>query len=140
MNALVHTNRAAVLLCLSFTLIAATALHAADRMQVGKWEYKITTNGRSSTVTRCVSTEEAASVNGDTRSARASAAKTAKNCVLNAYDVEGNTVTFRMDCGGTILDSTATYHGDSSVGVVKSTTAGKQSTTFVNARRLGACS
>ena len=128
-------------LCLSFTLIAATSLHAADRLQTGKWECKITTNGAAAhTITRCISPEEAASVNGDAKSARALAAKHARGCVLQAYDIKGDTINIQMDCAGTILNNTTTYHGDTSLGTTKSTTAGKQTTTVVEAHRLGACS
>jgi len=132
-------KRTALLLSLPFTLIGASSLQAADRMQIGKWEYKITSNGKTSTATRCVSKEEAASVNGTAESARASATKNAKGCALKVYDLKGNTITVKMDCGGTIIESTGTYLGDTSDAIVKSTTDGKQSTTLVKAHRIGAC-
>jgi hypothetical protein len=130
--------RIAVLLCLSF--ITATSLHAADRMQIGKWEYKITTKGKTGTIVRCVPAEEVAAVNGDAKTARAIAEKTAKNgCVLKTYDIKGDTVTFIMNCDGIVMDSTATFHGDTYVSVLKTTGQGVQSTTAISARRIGAC-
>ena len=133
-------TRMSMLSSLALTLIAATSLHAADRAQTGSWEFTMTTNGQARTATSCVTPEEAAAANGDTKSARAAAEKAAKGrCTFPAFDVTGDTVTYKMDCAGTIMESTATYHGDTMTGVLKTTRQGKQSITSVKGHRLGAC-
>lgn len=100
----------------------------------------MTTDGRAGTITSCVTPEQAAAANGDTRSARAAAEKAAKGrCTFPAFAVSGDTVTYTMDCSGTVIESTATYHGDTMTGVLKTTRQGKSSTTTVRAHRLGAC-
>jgi len=125
---------------LAFTLIAATSVHGADRAQTGNWEFKMTTNGQTRTATSCVTPEEAAAANGNTKSARAAAEKAAKGrCTFPTYDVTGDTVTYTMNCGGTVMESKATYHGDTMTGVLKTTRQGKQSTTAVKGYRLGVC-
>jgi hypothetical protein len=114
-------------------------LRAADRMQPGKWEFTMTTNGATHSSTMCITAEKAASANGDTKSARAAAEKDGKGCDIKSYEVSGATVTYTIECHGTRIESTATYHGDRSEGVLKSTREGKTATTTVKARRLGAC-
>ncbi len=122
-------------------LAATPPLRAADRMQPGKWEFTMTSNGTSSTLSHCVDAEEAAGVNGDAKAARAHAEKKAKGrCTIKSYDIQRNTVTYSLVCGDRTIDSTATFHGDSSEGTLKTTTAdGKVDTKTVKARRLGAC-
>ena len=135
-----HRTRIALLSCLSFTLIAATSLRAADRIQTGNWERSVTIKGHTSTLTRCVAKEEANAVNADTKSGRAYAEKEAKGtCTIQAYDVTGNTITTRMDCEGTLIEMTFTYHGDTYEGVSKSTLQGTQTTMAFKGRRLGPC-
>lgn len=137
---MISRTRISMLSSFAFVLIAATSLHATDRVQTGNWEFKNTTNGQTTTSTHCVTKEEAAASNGDTKSARASAEKSVNGkCVFHRYDVTGDTVTFKMDCGGTIIESTGTYHGDTMTGVLKSTRQGKEATTAVTGHRLGAC-
>lgn len=122
--------------------VAATpSLRAADRMQTGNWEFTMTSNGASTTLSHCVDAEEAGGVNGDAKAARAHAEKKAKGrCTIKSYDIQGNTVTYSLVCGDRTIDSTATFHGDSSEGTLKTTTAdGKVDIKTVKARRLGAC-
>jgi hypothetical protein len=134
------SNRIFMLSSLAFALIAATSLQAADRALTGNWEFKMTTNGQTTTATQCVTQEMAAASNGDTKSARAAAEKAAKGrCTFDSYDVTGDTVRYTMNCGGTVMESSGTYHGDTMTGVLKTTRQGKQSTTSVSGHRLGAC-
>ena len=138
MTSTTHWLRMALLAC--FSLIAATSLRATDRMQTGNWEKSVTIKGHTATSTRCVTKEEAISVNGDTKSARAYAEKELKGtCNIQAYDVTGNTITSRMDCEGTLIEMTFTYHGDTYEGVSKSTLQGTQTTMTFKGRRLGSC-
>jgi len=128
----------ALLICVA--LMGSTA-HAADRMQPGQWAFTTTTDGVSRSFKQCVNAEEALSANGDTKTARAAAEKKAgaSSCVIKAYDVNGATVTYTIECRGSLIESTQTYHGDSSEGILKSTRAGKKATTAVKGRRIGAC-
>ncbi len=90
MSSTIHRARIAMLPCLSLALIAAASARGADRMQTGKWEFVLTTNDQTQTTTRCVTKDEAAAVNGDTKTARAHAEKNAKGaCDFKAYDVTG---------------------------------------------------
>lgn len=123
----------------SLQLVVATGLQAADRMQPGKWEFSMTRDGSTHTSTRCVTAEEAGSVNGDTKSARAHAEKSAKNCTVDAYDIHGDRVSYKLTCAGATIESAATYHGNSFEGDLKSVRAGKEATTHVKAHRLAAC-
>ncbi len=140
MTSTIHHARIAMLSCLSLALMAAASARGADRMQTGKWEFAMTTNGQTQTTNQCVTKEQAAAVNGDTKTARAHAEKNAKGaCDFKAYDVTGNTVTYKIDCRGATIESKATYHGDTFEGVLKSTREGKQVMTTVKAHRLGEC-
>ncbi|HEV7507386.1 MAG TPA: DUF3617 family protein [Thermoanaerobaculia bacterium] len=111
-------------------------------MAPGKWEFTMTSNGVSSTLNHCIDAEEAGGVNGDAKTARAYAEKKAKGrCTIKSYDIQGNTVTYSLVCGDRTIDSSTTFHGNSSEGTLKTTTAdGKVDTKTVKARRLGACS
>lgn len=129
----------ATALLLPLTLSSLTPLHAADRVRPGKWEYKMTTAGETRSMTTCLTPAQAALSNGDTATTRAAAEKASKNCVIKSYDVTGATLTFVMECHGTRLESTTTYHGDSSEGLLKTTREGKTTSTVVKAHRLGDC-
>lgn len=131
---------AAIKILLAVSILATPSVHAADRMQTGKWEFAMTIDGQTRNATMCVTPEEAASANGDTKSARASAERASKGgCEFKAYDVTGNTVSYTMMCHGTLLESSATYRGSTYEGTLKTTRQGKTTTTSVKAHRLGAC-
>jgi len=110
-------------------------------MAAGQWEFTMTTAGASHTASHCISAAEANSVNGDSKTARDYAEKKANgHCTIKSYDVHGNTLSYSLVCGDRSIESTATFHGDTSEAVLKTTTAdGKAVTTSVKARRLGAC-
>ena len=136
-------KRTLLLTSLCGLLLAATPpLKAADRMAAGKWEFTMAGNGESRTFSQCMTPDQANEANGDTKTARAYAEKKAKgHCTIKSYDIQGNTVKYSLLCGDRTIDSTTTYHGDSSEGTLKTTTAdGKVDTRTVKARRLGACS
>jgi len=124
---------------LAVTLFALTPLHAADRMQPGKWQFSMTTGGQTRSSSMCVTAERAASVNGDTESARAAAQRQSPGCVIKAYNISGNTVSYAMDCSGTFLECNMTYHGDDYVGTLKATNKGQTHTTALKGHRLGSC-
>jgi hypothetical protein len=127
----------------SLFLASTPPLHAADRMQPGKWEFTMTGDGAPRTFSKCMPQDQANEVNGDAKTARAYAEKKAKGrCTIKSYDIQGDTVKYSLACGDRTIDSTATFHGGtSSEGILKTTTAdGKVNTRTVKAHRVGACS
>lgn len=125
-----------------FVLAATPTLHAADRMQPGKWEFTMTGDGAPRTFSQCMTQDQANEANGDAKTARAYAEKKAKGrCTVKSYDIQGDTVKYSLACGDRTIDSSTTFHGGtSSEGVLKTTTAdGKVNTRTVKAHRLGAC-
>jgi hypothetical protein len=122
-------------------LAAATPLWAADRMAAGQWEFTMTGDGGSRTFSQCMTPDQANEANGDTKTARAYAEKKAKGrCTIKSYDIQGNTVKYSLACGDQTIESSTTYHGDSSEGTLKTTTPdGKVATRTVKAHRVGAC-
>jgi len=116
-------------------------LQAADRMAAGQWEFTLTGNGESRTMKQCMSPDQANEMNGDTKTARAFAEKRANGrCTIKSYDIQGDTVKYSLVCGDRTIDSRTTFHGDTSEGTLKTTTAdGNVDTRTVKARRLGAC-
>jgi hypothetical protein len=121
--------------------VAASSLRAADRMAAGQWEFMLTGNGESRTTNQCITADKANEMNGDTKTARAIAEKNAKGrCTIKSYDIQGDTVKYSLVCGDRTIDSRTTFHGDTSEGTLKTTTAdGNVDTRTVKARRLGAC-
>ena len=122
-------------------LAAGSRVEAADRMALGQWEFTMTTKGVAHVSKYCVDADLAAVVNGDSRTGRAAAERNAAktNCKVTDFTVKGDTVTHAMTCGDRTILSTATYHGDSYEGAMKTRTGSIETTTDVKARRLGAC-
>ena len=119
------------------------ALRAApERLHAGQWEFTTAhVDGEPDSVKICVSAEEAASINGDAKTARAYAEKTAKQgCKVNEYTVSGNLVTYSVSCGKASVRARITYHGDTSEGDTTITREGQPDIVMhVKARRLGEC-
>jgi hypothetical protein len=126
---------------LALWLAAAPGAVAAERMVTGNWTFEMETAGQDSrTFTRCISAEEAQSVNGDAASARAYAEKAAgANCTVKDFVVDGDTLTYTLVCGETTISSKATYHGDTFEGVMISKNGSTEATTHLKAHRIGAC-
>ena len=122
-------------------LAAWSRAEAADRMALGQWEFTMTTKGESHVSKYCVDADLAAVVNGDSGTGREAAEKNAAkmNCRVTDFTVKGDTVSHTMACGARTILSTATYHGDSYEGVMKTKAGSEETTTEVKARRLGAC-
>ncbi|MEO8432113.1 MAG: DUF3617 family protein [Acidobacteriota bacterium] len=119
---------------------APAPLLAADRLQVGLWEFTSTTDGTPNRFKHCVTPDEAGSINHDTRTARAYAEKhAAGRCTINDYKVEGSFVGYSLTCGDRTIRSRTTFHGDSSEGDLFTTVGGKETVSHVTARRIGAC-
>ena len=116
------------------------SLDAAERMTPGQWEFALTTDGHTHTMSQCITAEKALQFNGDSKSGREHAEKDAKGrCAISTYEIAGDVVSYSMTCGATHLDSVTTFHGDSSDGTLVSTAQGQATRTQVKARRSGAC-
>jgi len=124
-------------------LVMATTATAADRIAGGKWEAAMTTDGDTRTVTFCISAAEAASINGDSKAGRDFAEQKAKKsgspCVIKAYDIKADTVSYTLSCGARTITDTTTFHGDTSEGVKTVVNAGTTVTTRLKSKRIGAC-
>jgi hypothetical protein len=124
-------------------LVMAAAAGAAERLESGKWESAITTDGDTRTITYCVAPDEAASINGNSKTARDFAESKAKKagapCTFKSYEVKGDTVSYAMTCGTrTISDKTAS-HGQSSEGTKTIVKDGTTVTMLLKSKRIGAC-
>jgi len=121
--------------------LAAYPALAADRMQGGKWESAVTADGQTKMLTYCVTKEEAASINGDTRTARefaeSKAKKASEPCTFKSYEVKGDEVSYTMVCGTRTINDRTVYHGISSEGVKTITKEGQTVTMRLNSRRVG---
>lgn len=118
----------------------STTVFAGDRIMTGQWEFAMTTDGATRTISQCITAEKAAEVNADSKSGRAQAEKDANGrCTVDAYDAAGDKVGYTLTCGGRVIKSMTTYHGDSSDGSLVTVADGKTTTTGVKAKRLGPC-
>jgi hypothetical protein len=134
-------NAKALLFVFALTLAAAPCLRAAERMVSGNWTFEMETTGQDPrTFTRCITAEEAQSVNGDAAAARAYAEKSAGTpCDVKDFKIDGSTVSYVLVCGETTVSSKATYHGDSFEGVLTTKSGANEATTHLKAHRAGAC-
>ena len=122
--------------------LASAPLFAAERVRPGQWEFTIVHPGGEPNVFKhCITADEATSVNGDTKTARAYAEKKAAGrCTITSYDVHGNTVSYALKCGEVAIRTTSVYHGDTSEGEQTSKNgSAPEVVSHVKARRLGDC-
>lgn len=75
---------------------------------------------------------------------RAAAEKAGKGrCAIQAYDIAGNKVSYRIACGDRFMESTTTFHGESSEGDLTTTRTAegvkRVDHTHTTAKRIGAC-
>lgn len=128
-----------VALALAF---AAAPLSASERLRAGQWEITTTYGkGEPRTVKVCVGAEEAASLNGDERAARAYAEKQGVHgCKIVEYKLNGASASYVITCEDVILRASATYHGDTYEGE-RGTKRGAQpeQLSHFKAKRLGNC-
>ena len=117
-------------------------LSAAERLQSGQWEFTTSNvSGEKNSVKSCISAEEAASINGDSKTARAYAEKKAgSRCTVNEYTISGNSTSYSLTCGEVTIKARITHHGDTSEGdLVSKKGAEPEVVTHMKARRLGDC-
>ena len=139
----VSTQARSVILVAVATLLLPTALLAApERLHAGQWEFTTAhVDGEPDSVKFCVSAEEAASINGGTKTARAYAEKQVQaGCKVNEYTVTGNLVTSSVTCGKATVRTKFTYAGDTSEGDRIIQREGQKDVVIhVKAKRLGDC-
>ena len=103
----------------------------------------MTTDGATRTVTGCLSADEAASINGDSKSARGFAEKKGEKlgspCKIKSYEITGDTGSYALSCGDRTITDKTVYHGETSEGVKTVTRDGKTITTRIKSRRIGTC-
>ncbi len=131
-----------ILLAAGALALAAVPLSAAERLHPGQWEFTILhADGDTSVSKHCITADEATSVNGDTKTARAYAEKKAAGrCTITAYDVQGNSVSYAMKCGAVSIRTTAVFHGDTSESDQTAKNGSEpEVVTHVKAKRLGDC-
>lgn len=132
-----------VLYVLLLPALATPAAGAAERIVSGKWEAAMTTDGATKTISYCVSSAEATSINGDSKTGREFAEKKAQkagsNCAFNSYEIKGDTGSYSLACGSRTITDTTTYYGETSESVKTVTNEGKTVTTRVKSRRVGTC-
>jgi len=138
---LLKTTVVPAVLCLA--LIAATALHAQERMRTGMWENTVTTaSGQSATHSTCFKPEDAAKSNGPAAAARAETEKamSKSGCTLRDFNLDSNTLTLTMVCAGTPIHQETKFHGgDSFETTMTNTVGGVTKVSQIKGRRTGDC-
>jgi len=135
-------NRSLIFAAAVALVLPAALLAAPERLHAGQWEFTTShVDGEPDSVKVCVSAEEAASINGGTKTARAYAEKQVKaGCRINEYTVNGNLVTSSVSCGKSTVRTRFTYGGDTSEGDRVIQREGQPEIVIhVKARRLGPC-
>jgi hypothetical protein len=135
-------NGIAQLSALALTLAAAPSLQAADRTNVGQWEFISTVNGEAKTRSYCITPAQVKGINGDAKTDQAFLEKSAlvRHCTIKDFTLEGNTLSYTQVCAGYTFSDRTTYNGDSSEGVLTTTMNGQEPVvTQMKGRRLGAC-
>jgi hypothetical protein len=143
MNTIRQSLQTIIFGTLLLLILAIPAAAAAERIASGKWEFAMTTDGATRTVTACISPAEATSINGDSKTGRdfaeKKAGKAGSSCAIKSYEIKGDTVSYSLTCGSRTITDTTAFHGESSEGVKTVTYEGKTSTTRVKSRRVGTC-
>ena len=138
-----NMNGSALLSLIVLSLVATPALQAAERANVGQWEFKSTVAGEAEkTRTYCITAAQAQGINGDAQADRDFLEKgaTARHCTIKDFKLEGNTLSYTKVCAGYTFSDRTTYNGDSSEGVLTTKMEGKDAVvTHMKGRRLGAC-
>jgi hypothetical protein len=125
-------------------LVTAALLCAQDRMRPGLWESTVTSHGKSSTRSHCITQAELATTNGKIEAIRETMAKAYANiangsCTLKELKLDANSMTSLMVCGDTSFAHTTLFHGDTTETTSTSTKAGVVTVSRITSRRLGVC-
>jgi hypothetical protein len=124
-----------------FTLTAATALHAQDRMRAGMWENTVISSEHTITHNACLNAHDAETANGAPAVIRAALEKAiGGSCKLTDFKMDDNSKTETMVCGARITRNETTFHGgDSMDTTVTQTTGGVVKVSHIKGRRTGDC-
>jgi hypothetical protein len=132
----------ALLAGITLTFAAASALHAAERTHVGKWEFVSTVDGKSTTRNFCIKPAQVQGINGDAAANRAFLEKGAAehHCTIKDFKLEADTMSYTKVCAGYTFSDRTTYRGDTSEGELTTKMDGKPAVvTHMKGRRLGDC-
>ena len=140
----INANRRTIFIGILYTsLLPFQTASAAERIASGQWEFAMTTDGATRTVTGCISPAEAASINGDSKTGRDFAEKKGEklgwSCKIKSYEIKGDTGSYALACGDRTITDRTVYHGESSEGVKTVIYNGKTTTTHIKSRRIGTC-
>lgn len=119
-------------------LLVATNAAAADRVQAGEWETKMTIGTGKPIVTKyCITPDEARSMNGDEATLRkylveSTAEKTGGRCLIRTVTLKDDVTTVAIACGKTEVVTSTKYQGNR---YESSSSNGAK----VTGRKLGAC-
>ena len=119
-------------------MLYSTSAAAADRVQAGQWETKMTIGSGKPMVTKyCITAAEARSMNGDEATLRkylveSTAANTGGRCLVRSVTLKDDVTTVAIVCGKTEVVTSTSYHGDK---YESSSSNGAK----VAGKRLGAC-
>lgn len=127
-------------------LTVPRALRAQDRMRPGLWETTVTSNGKSTTRTGCITAAEAATANQSVQALResmeksvAASGKGACKVTVKDFTAADNVVTTEVNCGNISYVNTTTYKGDTVQTVTVNVNAGVTKKMVNLSRRVGAC-
>ena len=137
-----RTHGTALFSLIVLTLAATPSLQAAERTNVGQWEFTSTVNGEAKTRTYCITPAQVKGINGDAQADHDFLDKgaAARHCTIKHFKLEGNTLSYTQVCAGYTFSDRTTYSGDSSEGVLTTKMDGKEAVvTHMKGRRLGAC-
>jgi hypothetical protein len=133
------TKLLAVTLFSSATLfLTASNAAAADRVQAGEWENKMTIGaGKPMLTKQCITAADAKLMNGDVATLRkyleqSTATNTRGRCTVKDVKIATNRTVVTIACGKTEVVGTTTYHGD------RYESTSSNGTTLVG-KRVGAC-
>ena len=111
---------------------------AADRVQAGEWETKLTLGSAEPMLTRyCITAADAESMNGDLATLRkyleeSTETNTQGTCKVKKVELNDNRSIVTIACGETEVVGTTTYHGDRFE-------ASSSDGSTVTGKRIGAC-
>jgi hypothetical protein len=125
-------------------LVTAALLCAQDRMRPGLWESTVTSHGKSSTRSHCITQAELTTTNGKIEAIRETMVKAYANlaggsCKLKDLKIDVNSMTSLMVCGDSSFAHITLFHGDTTETTSTSTKAGVVTVTHITSRRLGVC-
>ena len=123
-------------------LLASGPLLAGARVVGGQWEHTMTTDGQAEPrkVTGCMTADEAAAYNGDSKTGRAYFEKKSQgHCTIKTFELQGITMSYLLICGDRSIENKVTFYGNTSEGVTITKAPDGTHTMHTKSRRLGAC-